>query len=154
MNPKRGPPRNLLYKTHTRLDTQWLLVTEFEILNFLPSEEDDTKAGTPSPNYDTTSKENIELNIFDLNQSPLHGGSSEVPKLNVESTFDNRLPMCAIEVEEIVDLLDPMNSDSKAKINIDTPPQTITFSKALHCLETGKHNLCSNMQMTQNFFSA
>ncbi|GFX90925.1 hypothetical protein TNCV_3167561 [Trichonephila clavipes] len=57
---------------------------------------------------------------------------------NDYSTFDNRLFNCAIEVEEIVDLSEEMNSDSDADIVDEIPIKTVKFFDALHCLETVK----------------
>ncbi|GFW80312.1 hypothetical protein TNCV_2944451 [Trichonephila clavipes] len=50
-------------------------------------------------------------------------------------TFDDSLPIGATEVEEIVDLSLPMNSESDAEIDTETHIKTATFSNALHCLE-------------------
>ncbi|GFT51479.1 hypothetical protein TNCV_51051 [Trichonephila clavipes] len=43
-------------------------------------------------------------------------------------TFDDALHICAAEVEDIVDLSEPMNSDSYAEID----NETLTLSNALH----------------------
>ncbi|GBM03735.1 putative ATP-dependent RNA helicase DDX20 [Araneus ventricosus] len=40
--------------------------------------------------------------------------------------------ICATEVNENVDLSEPMNSDSDAEIDSETPIETVTFSDALH----------------------
>ncbi|GFV93633.1 hypothetical protein TNCV_1989451 [Trichonephila clavipes] len=37
------------------------------------------------------------------------------------------------EDEKIVDLLEPMNSDSNAEIDNETPSKTVTFSNVVHC---------------------
>ncbi|GFW47720.1 hypothetical protein TNCV_2829101 [Trichonephila clavipes] len=55
-------------------------------------------------------------------------------------TFDDRLPICVPEVEEIVDLSESMNRDSDAEMDNETPIKTVTFS-VLYCLET--ENLCT-----------
>ncbi|GFV68976.1 hypothetical protein TNCV_3247501 [Trichonephila clavipes] len=52
--------------------------------------------------------------------------------------LDDKLPICATEVEEIVDLLEPMNGDSNAEIASETPIKTVPFSNVLHCSETVK----------------
>ncbi|GFT40286.1 hypothetical protein TNCV_627771 [Trichonephila clavipes] len=57
------------------------------------------------------------------------------PECNL-SRLDDGLPICAIEVEEIVDLSEPINSDSNAEIDNEALFKIVTFSKALHCLET------------------
>ncbi|GFT42303.1 hypothetical protein TNCV_1786171 [Trichonephila clavipes] len=46
--------------------------------------------------------------------------------------------MCATEIQGIVDLSEPMNSDSDAKYENETLIKTATFSNALHCMETVK----------------
>ncbi|GFX18278.1 uncharacterized protein TNCV_4305791 [Trichonephila clavipes] len=51
-------------------------------------------------------------------------------------TFDDGLPTCVTGVEEIVHLSKPMNSDSDAEIDNDTPVKSVTFSNSLHYLET------------------
>lgn len=55
-------------------------------------------------------------------------------------TCDDGLSICATEVSEIVDLSEEMNSDSDVEINNEneTPIETVTFSNALHGLETVK----------------
>ncbi|GFW08132.1 hypothetical protein TNCV_2978991 [Trichonephila clavipes] len=51
-------------------------------------------------------------------------------------TFDDGPPVCAAEVQEIVDLSESLDSDSDAEIADETPVKTVTFSNALHCLGT------------------
>ncbi|GFW18176.1 hypothetical protein TNCV_4007161 [Trichonephila clavipes] len=53
-------------------------------------------------------------------------------------SYDDELPTCATEIEDIVDLSQPMNSDSGAKIDNETLIKTVTFSNVLYSLETVK----------------
>ncbi|GFW57779.1 hypothetical protein TNCV_2926981 [Trichonephila clavipes] len=46
-------------------------------------------------------------------------------------SFDDGLAISTTEVEEIVDLLEPMNSDSDAKFDNETLTETVTFANAL-----------------------
>ncbi len=52
--------------------------------------------------------------------------------------YDDGLSTCATEVSEIFDLSEPLNSDSDAESGKETPFETVTFSNALHGLETVK----------------
>ncbi|GFT70951.1 putative mariner transposase [Trichonephila clavipes] len=52
--------------------------------------------------------------------------------------FDDKLPICTTEVEEIVELSTPMNSDSDVEIENETPFITVIFSNVSLCLETVK----------------
>ncbi|GFV83138.1 hypothetical protein TNCV_1898651 [Trichonephila clavipes] len=45
---------------------------------------------------------------------------------------------CAIEIQEIIDLSEPMNSDSDAEFDNETLTKTVTFANVLQCLETVK----------------
>ncbi|GFW59276.1 hypothetical protein TNCV_2910221 [Trichonephila clavipes] len=66
------------------------------------------------------------------------------------ATSEDGLPIWATEVDEIIDLLEPMNSDSDTEIDDEIPIKTATFSKALHCLETSlKENLKHTRQTWQ-----
>ncbi|GFS54000.1 hypothetical protein TNCV_3762111 [Trichonephila clavipes] len=49
---------------------------------------------------------------------------------------DEGLPICAIEVKGIADLSEPMNIESDAKTDDETPIKSVTFSTALQWLET------------------
>ncbi|GFT43483.1 hypothetical protein TNCV_815281 [Trichonephila clavipes] len=51
-------------------------------------------------------------------------------------TFDDELPICATEIQKIVDLSKPRNSDFDADTDNETIIKSFTFSKASHCLET------------------
>ncbi|GFW50432.1 hypothetical protein TNCV_2887371 [Trichonephila clavipes] len=44
----------------------------------------------------------------------------------------------AAEVQEIADLSEPMNCDSNAEIDSETPIKTVTLPIVFHCLETVK----------------
>ncbi|GFV06769.1 hypothetical protein TNCV_1611821 [Trichonephila clavipes] len=61
-----------------------------------------------------------------------------VEYFNENVTSDDGLPICATEVQEVVNLLERMDNDSDAEIGNDTPVKTATFSNALHCLKTEK----------------
>ncbi|GFW59382.1 hypothetical protein TNCV_2911271 [Trichonephila clavipes] len=63
------------------------------------------------------------------------------------------LSTCAIEVEEIVDLLEPMNNDSDEEIDDEIPIKTVKFSNALHCSETVKTYLIQQ-DVKDNVFSS
>ncbi|GFX52639.1 hypothetical protein TNCV_4326531 [Trichonephila clavipes] len=57
---------------------------------------------------------------------------------NDYATFDDGLPICATEIQEIVDLSEPMNNDSDAEIDNKTRIKTVTFANSTHCLEIVK----------------
>ncbi|GFW72989.1 hypothetical protein TNCV_831121 [Trichonephila clavipes] len=76
----------------------------------------------------------------------------------VGSGFESRdkkfLSICATEVEEIFDLSEPMNSDSYAEKNSETPLKTVGFS-SLHCMEIMKTYLMQqDVDNIIYFFSA
>ncbi|GFW69280.1 hypothetical protein TNCV_486291 [Trichonephila clavipes] len=45
---------------------------------------------------------------------------------------------CETEIQETVDLSEPINSDFDTEIDNETLIKTVTFLNALHCLETVK----------------
>ncbi|GFV13373.1 hypothetical protein TNCV_767311 [Trichonephila clavipes] len=67
-------------------------------------------------------------------RNSLHKAGDIFRKKNDYAKFDNGLPISATEVEKIVDLLKPMNSDSYAEIDNEIAIITVLFSNALHCL--------------------
>ncbi|GFV23795.1 hypothetical protein TNCV_959891 [Trichonephila clavipes] len=54
------------------------------------------------------------------------------------------MPVCVTKVEEIVDLLEPMDRDCNAEIDNEFPIKTVTFSNVLDCL-CGN---CTNMPLS------
>ncbi|GFW37020.1 hypothetical protein TNCV_5019181 [Trichonephila clavipes] len=53
---------------------------------------------------------------------------------NDSVTFDDGLPIGTTEVQEIVDLSEPMNSNFDAEIDCETLSIALTFPNVLHCL--------------------
>ncbi|GFV85553.1 uncharacterized protein TNCV_3773771 [Trichonephila clavipes] len=75
--------------------------------------------------------------------------------LNGYATFDDGLPICAAEVEEFVDLPEPMNINFNAEIYNGTSMKTFAFSNVLHCSEIVKTYLSLSQQDVNDevFFS-
>ncbi|GFV24371.1 uncharacterized protein TNCV_4539671 [Trichonephila clavipes] len=74
------------------------------------------------------------------------------PLYNVRNvTFDDELLICVTKIGEIVDLSEPMDSDYNAEIDNETLIKTVTFSNALHCLETVKTHLMQHKEGEKDF---
>ncbi|GFX67377.1 hypothetical protein TNCV_720411 [Trichonephila clavipes] len=64
--------------------------------------------------------------------------TGNILEFNDYVTLDYRLPTFETDIDELINLSEPMNRDSDAENENGTSVKTVTFSNALHCLKTVK----------------
>ncbi|GBN48308.1 hypothetical protein AVEN_168893-1 [Araneus ventricosus] len=89
------------------------------------------KAGFPGTQEESDENDEEVIFPFDPSEELVWKEVASGIDFNDYVTCDDGLSICASEVNEIADLSEPMNSDSDAEIDNETPIKTATFSDAL-----------------------